>query len=90
MTRAQAIALIQDKLAALDDGQVQAVAEIVQSMQDDGLEESVLPRELTNDELALVEQSRQDFRQGRTLTAEEAWASIDEALARAGASRAKA
>ncbi len=87
MTRMQTIEQITAKLATLDDDRLQVVAEMLEDMD---LEESVLPRELTDEELALIEQSREDFRQGRTLSAAEAWASIDEALARAGAIRAKA
>jgi hypothetical protein len=77
----QTIEQIIAKLATLDDERLQAVAEIVQSMQDDGLEDSVLPRELTDEELALIEQSREDFRQGGTLTLDEAMARTDAFLA---------
>ena len=48
MTRTQALAIIAAKLASLDDERVQAVAEIVQSI--DAADD--LPRELTEHELA--------------------------------------
>ena len=81
MTQKQTIEQITAKLATLDDEQLQAVAEIVQSMHDDGLQDSVLPRELTDEELALIEQSWEDFRQGRTLKLDAAEARTDALLA---------
>jgi hypothetical protein len=72
MTRTEAITLITTKLALLDDEGVQAVAELIGSLDGEALEESVLPRELTDEELALIEQSREDFREGRTLSLQEA------------------
>jgi hypothetical protein len=80
MTRSQAIALITSKLASLDDERVQEIADLVQSMDGEDLEECVLPRELTPRELALIEQSKEDFRASRTLTLEEAEARTDEFL----------
>ena len=77
MTRTQAIALITTKLAALDDERVQAVAEMVEAFD----EADDLPRELTARELALIEQSKEDFRLGRTLTLEEAEARTESFLA---------
>ena len=67
MNREQALSAINAELAALDDDAVQAVADIVRAMATD----SVLPRELTAEELALIEQSKEDFRQGRTYSPEE-------------------
>ena len=80
MTRTEAIAVITAKLADLDDERVQAVADIVQSMDmpDD------LPRELTERELALIEQSKEDFKAGRTYTLDEARAVTDKFLATLG------
>lgn len=78
MTRMQKIEQITSKLAELDDERLQAVADMIEAMDE---AESLLPRELSEEELALIEQSKEDFRLGRTLSAEEAWASIDKALA---------
>jgi hypothetical protein len=50
---------------------------------------SVLPRTLTPREMALVEQSKADFKAGRTYTVTEARIYIDEALARRRVQRAK-
>ena len=80
MTRNQAIAIITERLASLDDARVQTVADIVQSMAD----ESVLPREMTARELALIEQSKEDFKTGRTYTISEARAKTDRFLAPLG------
>lgn len=78
MTRRQTIEQITAKLATLDDERLQAVAEMLEVLD---LEESVLPRELTDKELALIEKSKEDFRQGRTLSLEEAEARTDAFLA---------
>ena len=81
----QAISAINAELAALDDDEVQTVADIVRGM----TTESVLPRELTAEELALIEQSKEDFRQGRTYSLDEARAATDEFLATIGAPAAR-
>lgn len=86
MTRMQTIEQITAKLATLDDERLQAVAEMIEGMEDG---ESVLPRALTERELALIEQSKEDFKAGRTYTVAEARAYIDEALARRREQRAK-
>ncbi len=86
MTRMQTIEQITAKLATLDDERLQAVAEMIDGL-DDGLEESVLPRELTARELELIEQSKEDFRQGRTLSLEEAIEEIDGRLEKLGVPR---
>lgn len=78
MTRNQAIALITSRLADLDDERLQAVGELVQD------DDSTLPRPLSARELELIEQSRRDFGEGRTLSSAEARTSIDEALAAHG------
>ena len=80
MTRQQAIAMITSRLDELDDERVLAVADMVQSLD----AESELPRELTEEELRLIEQSKEDFRLGRTLSSAEARASIDDFLATLG------
>ena len=80
MTRQQAIAMITSRLDELDDERVLAVADMVQSLD----AESELPRELTEEELRLIEQSKEDFRLGRTQSSAEARASIDDFLATLG------
>src|SRR5262245_17228557 len=80
MTRAQALAIINAKLVSLDDEHVMTVAEIVQSI-DAGHE---LPRELTDHELTLVRQSKEDFKAGCSYSLDEARAQTDEALAKRG------
>ena len=83
MTRNQAIAIITERLASLDDARVQTVADIVQSMAD----ESVLPREMTARELALIEQSKEDFKTGRTYTLDEMDTYLDAAAAKRALTR---
>lgn len=77
MTRTEAIAIIEKALPSADEATLAAAAELFQATQ---AEPSVLPRALTARELELIEQSKEDFRQGRTLTSAEARTSIDEAL----------
>ena len=67
MTRIDAIARINAKLATLDDERVLTVAEII----DEIAVRASAARSVTPRELALIEQSKQDFRQGRTLTNDE-------------------
>ena len=86
MTRTEAIATITASLASLDDERVKTVADFVQNVAStDGL-----PRALTDRELALIEQSKEDFRTGRTFSSAEARAYIDTELARRRALRAEA
>ena len=68
MNRKEAIASINAQLASLDDEHVKAVAGIVQDMagSDD------LMRQLTAEELALIERSKLDFKDGRTHSSGEA------------------
>ena len=89
MNREDAIAIITSQLASLDDEEVQTVADMVQSMADEVPEstESVLPRELTARELALIEQSKEDFRLGRTYSSDEARAITSDFLAKLGVAR---
>jgi hypothetical protein len=77
MTRTQAIAIIKETLASLDDEGVEAVAEFVQSM---GRPLDV--SQLTPDELAGIERSKADFREGRTYSLEEARALSDAMVAK--------
>jgi len=66
MTRTEALASIAASLDTMEDEDVIEFAEKLAS------KASILPRELTDDELALIEQSREDFRLGRTMSLEEA------------------
>jgi hypothetical protein len=66
MTRKDAIAIIEQTLLSLDDEAAMALAEMAQS-----LAKPFVMRKLTTEELRLVEQSKEDFRSGRTLTADE-------------------
>ncbi len=77
MTRHEAIATITSKLAGADDETVQAVADFVQSMTG-----PVQVRSLSDRELALLEQAKEDFRLGRTDTLEDFKARTDAMLAR--------
>ena len=89
MNREEAIAIITSQLASLDDEEVQTVADMVTSMATEALDttDRVLPRELTARELALIEQSRADFKAGRTLSVDECRALLDERLALLGVPR---
>src|SRR5882757_1323664 len=87
MTRSEAIAIIEQSLPSADEAILTAAAELFQAACSDP---STLPRELTARELALIEQSKEDFRTGRTYTLTEARAYVDEALARRRELRAKA
>lgn len=86
MTRSEAIALINTELAACDDARVLAIAEMVSAR---AAVDSGLPRDLTARELALIEQSKEDFKAGRTMTLEEASAYIDAGLAARRAARSR-
>ena len=83
MNREDAIAIITSHLASLDDEEVQTVADMVTSMATEALDatDGILPRELTARELALIEQSKEDFRLGRTYSADEYRAEIDTFMA---------
>ena len=74
MNRTQAIAHISATLAALDDDRVLAVAEIV----DDIASDHAPLRQLTTRERALIEQSKDDCKAGRTYNLEEARAISDD------------
>ena len=97
MTRSEAIATIHKYLDEADDRVLELVAshlagkplptmtvgEVLEAFATD----STLPRPLTNNERALVEASKADFREGRTLTSDEMWGSLDADLAKHGVSR---
>ena len=80
MSRAETIATINAQLASLDDERLKAIAEIVQSMNP---EHGTL-RPLSPRELAMVGQSKEDFRAGRTCSHEELVKLLDERLAKRG------
>jgi hypothetical protein len=86
MTRSEAIAIIEQSLPSADEATLNAAAELFQAAR---AELSVLPRMLTLRETALIEQSKEDFKAGRTYTVTEARAYVNEALARRRAQRAK-
>jgi len=67
MTRTEAISIITDKLALLDDEGVLSLAEYAEDLADAGA-----VRPLTERELALIEEAKADFAAGRTYTMEEA------------------
>lgn len=64
MTRAEIINAINAKLSSLDDDSVLAVAGIVEDIAASG----EMPRALSPRELALIQQSREDFVSGRVVT----------------------
>jgi hypothetical protein len=76
MTRTEAIKIINASLPALGDAQVDAIAEMVQS-----LAQNIAPLELTAEELAGIERSKEDFKHGRTYSSAEARALTDAFLA---------
>ena len=82
MTRTEAIATINAKLASLDDARVTTLAEIAQSMSD----RPQPVRKLSDRELSLIERSKADFAQGRSYSLEESNAYVTEQLARRGGS----
>ena len=76
MTRTEAIAVINTKLAALDDERVLAVAEIV----GDIATNPATVRNLTERELDLLEQSKADFAAGRTYSVNDIRAHTDDLI----------
>jgi hypothetical protein len=74
MTRNEAIAAINAKLSSLDDERILAVADIVDEIATTG----DLPRVMTVRELALIEQSKEDFKTGRVVTPEDYRIEMDE------------
>ena len=86
MTRKETIAAITERLAIAPDEVVQSVAKLLDAAAG---EESALPRPLTARELALIEQSKADFAEGRTYSPEEAHAYLEARLAERRATRDK-
>ena len=92
MTRTEAIAIITARLEAADDATLEAAARHLAAFDgetltvDDVIDcvatDSVLPRPLTPGELQLIEQSKEDFRLGRTRTHDESRAYVDAELER--------
>lgn len=82
MTRHEAIAEINARLATLDDDDVRAVADLGAVMG----EPSELPRALSERELGLIAQSRSEFEKGETLSTR----GLDDFLNAAAAKRAAA
>lgn len=76
MTRSEAIAEINAKLAALDDERLRTVAGIVEDI----AAETGPVRELTPRELELLEQSKADIEAGRTYSVEEIRAHSDQLI----------
>ena len=90
MTRTEAIAIITDRLASVDDATLAAAATHIakdtqpltaETILEAAPSDSVLPRALTNRELELIAQSKADFQTGRTYSMAEARTAIDAALA---------
>ena len=77
MTRTEALAQINDRLSRLDDEDVIALADHMSSL----VEPLDRPRRLSDEELALIAQSRADFAAGRTLSAGEYEAEMSAFLA---------
>ncbi len=76
MTRTEAIAIITANLTKLDDIAVAELANHVQA--------STMPfvlRDLTDDERAAIERSREDFKAGRTYSVDEYRAEMDAFMA---------
>jgi hypothetical protein len=97
MTRSEALAIMNKHLDRASDETLAAAAERLEAMADDfpsGDEiaeplssASWLPRPLTAQELALIEQSKEDFRLGRTYTLEETRKALDDSLENLGVPR---
>ena len=98
MTRTEAITIITKALHTVDDSTLEAAAAhithvsipsglTVGDIQEAFATDSILPRALSAHELALVEQSKEDFRLGRTLSLAELEVSLDAAAAARAATR---
>jgi hypothetical protein len=72
MTRTEAIAIINAKLASLDDEEVMAVADIVQDI----AATAVPALDLSDAERAGIERSKEDFKAGRTCSNDQYHAEI--------------
>ena len=96
MTRTQAIDIITSHISRADDATLETIAAHIAATgkpnsTGDLLEafptDSVLPRALTERELALIAQSKADFKAGRTLSSDEMWSKLDDHLAARGVPR---
>jgi hypothetical protein len=67
MTRNEAIAIIEQSISSADEATLAAAAQLFKSASAD----PNLPRPLTAEDLALIEQAREDFKVGRTYTSQE-------------------
>ncbi len=67
MNRTEAIAIITAKLASLDDERLMTVVDIVQEM----AEPAAAPLDLTDEERAAIERSKEDFKAGRTYSSDQ-------------------
>ena len=85
MTRTEAIALITARLASLDDDRLQTVADIVQDYAS-----TTLLRPLSDREKSLLDQSRDDFAAGRTMTMDQLIDDLDKELGPLGVPRYRA
>jgi hypothetical protein len=72
MTRIEAIAIINARLASLDDEEVMAVADIVQDIAD----MAAPALDLSDAERADIERSKEDFKAGRTYSNDQYHAEI--------------
>jgi len=79
MTRTEAMAIITAALPVLDDERIATVAGIVQSLVEPT---PFVLRDLTADELAAIERSKEDFTAGRTYTPEQYKDEMDTFMAR--------
>lgn len=78
MTRTEAIARINERLASLADDQVATVADMLDQLAGSAPGH----RALAARELALIEQSKVDFREGRTSSLEDSESFVETELAR--------
>lgn len=74
MTRAEAIAIIEQSIPTADDATLEAAARLLHA----GTGDADLPRDLTDAELASLEEARADFAAGRTYTSAEVRAYLAE------------
>lgn len=81
MTRTEAITIIEKAIPSADEETLRCVAELFRAAL---ARQSGLLRELTGRELSLIEQSKLDFRSGRTYSHAETVAYVDEQLERLG------
>jgi hypothetical protein len=83
MTKHETIAEITAQLVHLDELQLAELADYIETL----TSSDELPRALTALETALIEQSKEDFRTGRTYSLDEMDAYLDAAAARRASAR---